>query len=139
MSQPRVSTPGGPEVGKARERLCPTDRVRQRLAYVRCYRAGSKRHGRLLSLHVHRNDENHARLGITASRKVGNAVKRHRLKRWTREVFRRWPARAALRPVDIVVHLKPQAASASHAEFSSELDRLLRAFVLREDNTVRRG
>ncbi len=113
--------------------------MRQRLAYVRCYRVGSKRHGRLVSLHVHRNDENHARLGITASRKVGNAVKRHRLKRWARDVFRRWPARARLRPVDIVVHLKPQAAASSYAEFSRELDRLLRAFVVRDDSAVRRG
>jgi len=35
------------------------------------------------------NDLGHSRLGVTASRKVGNAVRRNRAKRIVRELFRR--------------------------------------------------
>lgn len=36
-----------------------------------------------------RGDDKPARVGVTVSRKVGNSVVRHRVKRWVREVFRR--------------------------------------------------
>ncbi len=78
-----------------------------------------------MSLHVRPNDVGHARLGITASRKVGKAVARNRLKRWTREHFRRWPGRVGLPAVDLVAHFKPGARSADFTSFVEEFDRLL--------------
>ncbi len=36
-----------------------------------------------------RGDELPSRIGVTVSRKVGNSVVRHKVKRWVREVFRR--------------------------------------------------
>ncbi|HET9553070.1 MAG TPA: ribonuclease P protein component [Anaeromyxobacteraceae bacterium] len=42
-----------------------------------------------------------ARIGITVSSKVGNAVERNRVKRWVREAFRE--IQAELPPVDLVV------------------------------------
>ena len=50
---------------------------------------------------------------------------RHRLKRWTRECFRRSPRRAALPAFDLIVHFKPGARAAAFADFRAELDRLL--------------
>jgi len=51
------------------------------------------------------NDRPHHRLGLTVSRRVGNAVKRHRIKRLLREAFRinqqAWPGRYDL---VIIVH-----------------------------------
>jgi ribonuclease P protein component len=51
----------------------------------------------------------HHRLGLTVSRRVGNAVKRHRIKRLLREAFRlnqhAWPGR-----YDLVVIVHPHAA-----------------------------
>ncbi len=64
-------------------------------------------------------------MGITASRKVGNAVVRHRLKRRIREVYRRWPDRATLRPLDLVMHLKPEARGAGFAEIQRDVAGLL--------------
>jgi len=52
------------------------------------------------------NDAPHHRLGLSVSRRVGNAVKRHRVKRLLREAFRlnqhAWPGR-----YDLVVVVHP--------------------------------
>jgi ribonuclease P protein component len=63
---------------------------------------------------------------VTASRKVGPAVVRNRLRRRVREIFRRWPDRARLGNWDLVVHLNTAARTTSFAELQTELLRLLR-------------
>jgi ribonuclease P protein component len=68
---------------------------------------------------------NEARLGITASRKVGSSVVRQKVKRRIREIFRRWPGRSALEPIDVVVHLKPEAGKAPFLPLREDLERLL--------------
>ena len=107
-------------------------RLRQRRDFLRCYRQGRKRHGRLASLHFHANQEEDVRLGITASRKVGNAVLRHRAKRRVREIFRRFDGRPLLPAVDIVVHLWPGAGKAEFMTLSTEIERLLSSLPRRE-------
>jgi ribonuclease P protein component len=59
------------------------------------------------------------------SRKVGNSVVRHRIKRHVVEIFRRAPARAGLEGWDLVVHVKPAAAEADFAALRHEIDALL--------------
>lgn len=56
---------------------------------------------------------------------MGNSVVRHRLKRWIKETYRRWNGRAALPPLDLIVHLKPAARQASFEELRGEVQRLL--------------
>jgi ribonuclease P protein component len=48
----------------------------------------------------------HPRIGVTTSRKVGNSVVRHRLKRWIKEIYRRWSGRGELAALDLVAHFK---------------------------------
>lgn len=127
MAEPRRS-PGAPQG----ERLLPEERVRRRADYLRCYRTGRRRHGSLATLHFVPNQLGHPRLGITASRKVGKAVVRQRLKRRTREIYRRWQDRGKLPALDLVVHLKPEAGRADFASFQAELLRLLAGVVPRE-------
>lgn len=111
------------------EGLNRDQRLRRSADYLRCYRRGRKRHGSLASLHYYREGHRDARLGITASRKVGKAVVRHRVKRRVREIFRRFDQRDALAGLDIVVHLKPRAAQASFETLSTELERLLHFLI----------
>jgi ribonuclease P protein component len=111
------------------ESLSRIHRLRLRSDYLRCYRRGSKRRGTAATLHFHPNREGTARLGITASRKVGNAVHRHRLKRWAREIFRRFPRRGDLGSYDVVVHFWPAARETAFAAVRAELERLLSALA----------
>ena len=108
------------------ESLGRQDRIRKRADFQRCYRQGGRIHGDLATLHVMPSSEGRCRLGITATRKVGPAVVRQKLRRRTREIFRRWPGRRELPVADIVIHLKPASASASFAELESQLRGQLR-------------
>ena len=62
-------------------------------------------------------------MGITVSRRVGNAVVRNRVKRWVREFARR---RMGSLPVawDIVVIARPRAAEPDHDSVVGEMDEL---------------
>lgn len=114
------------------EGLGREQRLRRRADYLRCYRQGRKRHGSLASLHFHPNEIREARLGITASRKVGKAVVRHKVKRRIRDIFRRWPQRNSLPALDIVVHLKPIAGTSDFSSLRQEVERLLARLVVSE-------
>jgi len=108
------------------ERLTPDERLRRRVDYLRCYRQGRRRHGTLLILYFVPNELSHPRVGITASRKIGKAVVRHRLKRRVKEIYRRWKERDQLPSLDLVVHLKPAAGPSDFRALREEMLRLLR-------------
>jgi len=59
-----------------------------------------------------------------ASRKVGKAVVRQRLKRRIKEIYRRWQDRPQLPALDLVIHLKPEAGKSDFPALKTELLRL---------------
>lgn len=61
-----------------------------------------------------------ARLGITATRKCGDAVARNRLKRLVREIYRRHRDEGGA-ALDLVVNVKPSAAAAPYAVLEADL------------------
>lgn len=65
------------------------------------------------------------RLGITVTRKIGNAVARNRIKRLVREVFRLHRARLP-EGLDLVWVAKQQAAQASFADVLDDFEALAR-------------
>lgn len=67
-------------------RLPGSRRIKRSADFKRVYSCGKKGIGRLMVAWVLPGDEQ--RLGVVASRKVGNAVHRNRCKRRLREVFR---------------------------------------------------
>ena len=116
------------------QRLLPKERLRRRADYLRCYRTGRRRHGALAILYFAPNQLGHPRLGITASRKVGPAVVRQRIKRRIKEVYRRWNHRGKLPALDLVVHLKPEARQADFQALRAELLRLLSGVLPRQES-----
>ena len=74
---------------KGREGFPKTARLRKRPEFLRLSRSGKKVYSANFLIISKANDRGEARLGITVSGKVGNAVVRNRIKRLVREFFRR--------------------------------------------------
>lgn len=113
------------------EALPKQKRLAKRREFVRVYDSGQKVFSRYTVLFFAANDLPHSRIGITATKKLGKANVRNRLKRWTRETYRRQREPLALDPqsLDIVVNVKPNAAAASFEDFSRDLNRVLERVV----------
>ena len=98
-------------------------RIRKRADFLRVQQRGKKLSSGPLVALVLPSVGPTARLGLTVSSKVGNAVVRSRVKRRLREVFRR--QRQACPAVDVVVIARPSAAAASAAELTAAFRSLL--------------
>jgi ribonuclease P protein component len=73
-----------------RQTLRPADRLKRRSEFRAVQERGRKHHTpHFLVMVLPRGDDGPPRIGVTVTRKVGNAVQRNRVKRLVREVFRR--------------------------------------------------
>lgn len=109
------------------EALPKPKRLAKRRDFLRVYETGRKLFSRYTVLFFATNDLSHSRLGVTATKKLGKAHVRNRLKRWTREVYRRRrePLGLDSRQLDIVVNVKPNASEVTFRAFSEDLGRAL--------------
>lgn len=101
------------------------ERVRKRSEYLRIQGEGRKvvtKH--LLAFYLFGEDKP-PRLGITASRKVGSAVERNRVRRLLRESFRHFKHDLP-RGLILVLVAKPQAVTATYSDLCDELSELRR-------------
>jgi ribonuclease P protein component len=92
--------------------------------FERVYRKGSVYRGRLFSVHALPNGVGKLRLGLSVSKKVGVAVKRNRVRRRLKEIFRS-SARDLPDNLDLVISARPAAAEASFEELNEEFLRAL--------------
>jgi ribonuclease P protein component len=103
-------------------------RLRQRAEFLAVQSGGTKLHGRhVLAIARRRVDpsEGQGRLGLTVTKKVGNAVVRNRIKRLLRE----WLRLHGWVPAgwDLVLVAKDSAARQLHPDdFATDLTRILR-------------
>src|SRR5438552_4938775 len=122
------------EFVQARPQALPKQRrLTKRRDFLRVYEAGRKLFSRYCVLFFAANDLPYSRLGITATKKIGKANVRNRLKRWTRETYRheRVPLGLDSNALDLVVNVKPNAASVTFREYRDDLTRVLQK--LREE------
>jgi ribonuclease P protein component len=97
------------------ESLAPRERIRKKKDFLVLYKKGYRYKGRYFTLIGLSNVLPYSRVGVVASRKVGNAVARNRAKRWMRDLFRR--NKDLLRsPVDLLIVASAGIREATWAE-----------------------
>jgi ribonuclease P protein component len=105
----------------------PHERIRRRAEFKQVYERGTRIHGRYSTVFMLPTDRGLGRLGIAATKKLGGAVQRNRVKRLIREVFRRNKISDGF---DVVVIPKREWLDASlialEADYRALLDRRLR-------------
>ncbi len=108
-----------------KETFSKSERIRKKRDFLAIQRWGLRLHSRHFTLLYHRNQLGLSRLGITASRKVGSAVRRNRIKRLLREFFRL--NKSSLKCAeDILLIVRKGIANLTYHEVKGELEELLR-------------
>jgi ribonuclease P protein component len=108
------------------ERFTKARRVRRRGEFKRAFDLALRTKGRYVTALIAPNTESTVRLGIVASRKLGDAVRRNRAKRLIREVFRQSPPLPAQQGFDVVVIPRRELFDAPYASLESDLRSVLR-------------
>jgi len=114
--------------GQPRSEALPKEkRLAKRREFLRVYETGRKLFSRYCVVFFAANERSFSRVGVTVTKKLGKANVRNRLKRWTREIYRRQRAPLELdrSALDLVINVKPNAAAAEFRDYSSDLERVL--------------
>ncbi len=97
--------------------LTAAERIKRRPEFEAIYKQGARMHSRSFTVFVLATDRPHARFGVAATRKLGDAVVRNRAKRLARELFRRHKPSTGL---DIVIVPRREMLDAPFESLESE-------------------
>ena len=129
-----VYTDNLPESYKRREdSMIHSESLKKNKDFQNVYRNGTSQANRYLVMYVLNNQYNKNRLGISASKKVGNSVVRHRVTRLIRESYR-LNETLFKTDLDIVVVARPSAKDRSFQEIESALLHLARRHHITGEN-----
>jgi ribonuclease P protein component len=103
------------------ERFSKARRVRRRREFQRVFDLSLRIRGQYFTVLMAPNAESRPRLGIVASKKLGDAVHRNRAKRLIREIFRRSDMQTVRRGVDFVVIPRREVFDAPYSSIESDL------------------
>ncbi len=109
---------------KGKESFGKHEKIRKRSEYLTVYERGRRRHSANFTVIVLNEPGRARRLGITVSRRVGNAVERNRIKRLVREFFRLNKHRL-VSSQDIVIIGKKFPPAITYQDVYAELEGLL--------------
>lgn len=93
--------------------------------FERVYKQGTAYRGKLFAVHAFPRESGDSRLGLSVSKKVGNAVVRNSVKRRLREIFRSRVSEVR-DGWDFVISARPAAAGAEYRELDTELGKALK-------------
>jgi ribonuclease P protein component len=99
------------------------ERLLKRDEFVNLNRSGKRFHSRHFVVITKENGLGITRLGVTVTKRTGNAVRRNRIKRMIREYFRLHKARFP-QECDVVVAAKKDAKELDFREIQRELDEI---------------
>ena len=102
-----------------------TDSLRNSQQFSRVYKEGHSKANKYLIMYILENNTDYNRLGISVSKKVGNSVIRHRVKRLIKESYR-LQENMFDSGLDIVVIARGSASSISFKEMDSAVKHLFR-------------
>ena len=108
---------------KGTARFTKAARLRHRQEFLRAQAQGKRFHTRHFGVTLAPMAEGHPRLGLVATRRLGKAVQRNRVKRLLREFFRRH--QTGLPAFDLVIMAKKGASALEYHQVEEELGRLL--------------
>jgi ribonuclease P protein component len=95
-------------------------RLRRRGEFQKVFDGGQRIRGRFFTLLVATSQTSTTRLGIVASRKLGDSVRRNRAKRLIREIFRQNPQPEGSRGVDVVVIPRVELFAAAYTSIEDD-------------------
>lgn len=115
-----MSAPASP----ARALYRKSERLLRGYQFRRVYEKGRRYNSSLFTLFALKNNEPNTRLGVTVTKKIGNAVQRNRCKRVLREIFRLNKTTLSGN-YDLVFNVKKAMLEASYQQVEAEYLRLL--------------
>jgi ribonuclease P protein component len=108
----------------ANTRYKKIERLRVSYQFKWVYDKGRRYNSSLFTFFVLKNNEPVSRLGVTVTRKIGNAVERNRCKRTLREIFRKNKI-LLINHYDLVFNVKKPMIKTPYKQVEAEFLRLL--------------
>lgn len=102
-----------------------TESLKSNRDFQKVFKSGKSKANKYLIMYVADNNDNRNRLGISVSKKVGNSVKRHYIKRCLKESYR-LHEEMFNSGLDIVVIARSGAKDINYNELDSALLHLMR-------------